>query len=141
MQSLGRSRGGFSTKIHLLTDSHGNPLDFVLTGGQASDNTMAGELLKNKLDGTEYVIADKGYDDDKIRDKVKELGAESVIPYRSNRKNPRPYDVLIYGARHAVENCFSKLKQFRSLACRFDKTALSYSAMVTIGCILTWARL
>jgi len=87
------------------------------------------------------VIADKGYDDDKIRAKVREIGAEPVIPYRSNRKKPGVVDMVLYGARHAIENFFSKAKHYRSFASRYDKTTLSYRAVVTIVCILIWVRL
>ena len=139
MQDLGRSRGGFSTKIHMLTDAHGNPLDFRITAGQKSDYIMAPALLEGKK--TEVVIADKGYDSDEIRAVIRKLEAEPVIPYRSNRKNAGLLDSILYGARHAIENFFNKVKHYRSIACRYDKTAASYCAMITLACILTWAKL
>jgi len=70
----------------MLTDAHGNPVDFIITAGQVSDCKMAEPLIEGK--SADAVIADKGYDDDKIRAKVREIGAEPVIPYRSNRKKP-----------------------------------------------------
>ena len=138
-QDLGRSRGGFSTKDHFVVDAHGNPIDFCITAGQVSDFTMAIPLLEDKI--TEVVIADKGYDSNKIRTKINEMDAEAVIPYRSSHKEPGVLDKVLYGARHAVENFFAKLKQFRSAACRYDKTSLSYRGMLTLACILIWARL
>ena len=138
-QDLGRSRGGFSTKIHAVVDAHGNPLEFDITAGQVSDFTMALPLLEGKT--TDAVIADKGYDSDNIREKIIELDAEPVIPYRKSRKEPGCFDKHLYGARHAVENFFAKLKQFRSAAFRYDKTSISFRGMLTLACILIWARL
>ena len=100
---------------------------------------MAPTLLEGKK--TEVVIADKGYDSDEIRAVIRKLEAEPVIPYRSNRKNAGLLDSILYGARHAIENFFNKVKHYRSIACRYDKTATSYCAMITLACILTWARL
>jgi transposase len=90
---------------------------------------------------TDAVIADKGYDSDSIREKIKELDAEPVIPYRKNRKESGTFDKYLYGARHDVENFFAKLKQLRSAAFRHDKTSLSFRGMFTLACILIWARL
>ena len=89
----------------------------------------------------ENVIADKGYDSDKIRQVVEEMGAEPVIPYRSSRKNPGILDSMLYGARHAIENFFNKIKNYRSVASRYDKTVLSFATMLTLACILTWIKL
>jgi transposase len=123
----------------MLTDAHGNPLDFRITAGQISDYEMAEELIQGRT--AEYVIADKGYDGDKIRAIIEEINAKPVIPYRSSRKNPGILDAVLYGARHAIENFFNKIKNYRSVSCRYDKTTLSYSAMLTIACILTWIKL
>ncbi len=79
-EALGRSRGGLSTKIHMLTDALGRPMRFVLTGGQVNDATQAELLLEGEQSGG--VIADKGYDTERIIEKVKELGANAVISHR-----------------------------------------------------------
>ena len=123
----------------MVTDAHGNPLDFLITAGQVSDYTMAPALLMGRK--TEVVIADKGYDSDELRATITGLDAEPVIPYRSNRNNPGILDGVLYGARHAIENLFAKVKQYRSVACRYDKTTLSYCTMITLACIMTWIRL
>ena len=100
-QGLGRSRGGFSTKIHMICDSHGNPLDFVLTQGQINDCTQSSTLLAGRE--AVAVIADKGYDDNKTRTTILDMNAVVVIPPRSCRKTPIEYDSHLYKARHAVE--------------------------------------
>lgn len=138
-QALGRSRGGFSTKVHMLVDAHGNPLNFILTPGQTHDSTQAIPLLEKQ--SFDVAIADKGYDSDAIRDAINAMGALPVIPSRSNRKESKPYDKHLYKARHLVENVFAKLKQYRSLATRYDKTSRNYASMVVLACILVWIKL
>lgn len=123
----------------MICDSHGNPLDFVLTEGQTHDCTQSTTLLVGKT--ALAVIADKGYDDNRTRGVILDMGAEVVIPPRSCRKTPIEYDHFLYRARHAVENLFAKIKHFRSLATRYDKTTRNYSAMVAIACMLVWLRL
>ena len=123
----------------MICDSHGNPLDFVLTEGQTHDCTQSTTLLVGKT--ALAVIADKGYDDNRTRGVILDMGAEVVIPPRSCRKTPIEYDHFLYRARHAVENLFAKIKHFRSLATRYDKTTRNDSAMVAIACMLVWLRL
>ena len=87
---MGRSRGGLTTKIHLLTDGLGLPLDFLISGGQINDCTQAVALLSTRK--AEAVLADKGYDADAIVEHVEAMGAKAVIPPKRNRKVQREYD-------------------------------------------------
>ena len=121
---LGRSVGGFSTKIHALCDALGNPVDFILTPGNNHDVTEAKNLTKNLVDT--MIIADKGYDSQEFIDFLKSNNCECVIPPRSNRSTTRTYDKFIYKTRHLIENFFSKLKYFRAVFSRFAKTSDSY---------------
>ena len=89
-QALGRSRGGFSTKVHVSVDGLGNPLRFILTGGQQHDITQAEGLIDGYKG--EYVLADKGYDSQGFRQHILERGMTPVIPPRSNRKQPCNYN-------------------------------------------------
>jgi transposase len=114
-------------------------MDYVLTPGQVHDCTQAQVLLAGRQG--EQVLADKGYDSDAILECIELMGAQAVIPPRSNRTVQRTYDTHLYKARHAIENLFAKLKQYRSLATRYDKTQRNYAAMVAIACVLTWLRL
>ena len=109
-QSLGRSRGGFSTKIHLATDALGNALRFILTGGERNDITQAESLVKDLV--ADYVIADKGYDSEAFVLKLKERNSEAVIPSRGNHKVQRRIDEHLYRERHSIENQIGKLKSF-----------------------------
>ncbi len=112
-QSLGRSRGGFGTKNHVNTDALGNPVRFILTGGQASDSPQAIPLLQ----GFEFdeVLADRGYDADETRDYIAENGAKAVIPPGKNRIDQRDVDWYTYKERNLVERFINKIKQHRRI--------------------------
>ena len=84
-QAIGKSRGGNTTKIHMVVDSFGLPISFQLTGGQVNDSTIAPELIA-KLPQSEYVIADKGYDSENIRELIRSRSSIPVIPRRCNSK-------------------------------------------------------
>jgi transposase len=136
--ALGRSRGGLTTKIHLLADALGLPLGFILTGGQTNDCTQAIPLLGERT--PEAVLADKGYDTDPILSHLAERGIQAVIPPRSMRKVQRDFDRTLYRQRNRIERTFAHLKQFRRLATRFDKLKLNFHATVAIACSLRWLR-
>lgn len=137
-QALGRSRGGFSSKIHLVVDGLGNPLDFILTAGQVNDITQAPALLQGHQ--AEYVIADKGYDSAAFIALIEQMGAIPVIPARKNRKEPRFYDAHIYKERHLVECCINKLKWFRRIFSRFDKLASRFMSFLSFAAALIWLK-
>ena len=111
-----------STKIHALVDALGNPVNFFLTGGEAHDLVGADHLLPSMQADT--LIADKAFDaDERVIAPLAAAGKTAVIPPKANRRLPRDYDQYIYQARHLIENFFAKLKQFRAIATRYDKTA------------------
>jgi transposase len=116
----------------------GCPVGFVLTPGQAGDAPQAATLLQGQA--AEAVIADTAYDADHIREAIAQIGAEAVIPSSPSRSLKHPLDRHLYTERHLVECCFSKLKQFRRVATRFEKTAQNYLAVVTIAATLLWLR-
>lgn len=137
-QAIGRSRGGLSTKIHTTCDALGNPTGFHLTSGQAHDLEGADGLM-DELAKAEAVLADKAYDaDERVRAKLQEKGCVAVIPPRSNRKNPSEYDKDMYKARHLIENFFAKLKQYRAIATRYDKTARNFLGAIYMASIMIW---
>ncbi len=137
-QSLGRSRGGFSTKIHLATDALGNALRFILTGGERNDITQAEQLIENL--SADSVIADKGYDSETFVLKLTERNAEAVIPSRINRKVQRKIDEHLYKERHLIENQIGKLKHFRRVFSRFDKLAKNYLSFIYFASTVVWLR-
>ena len=137
-QALGRSRGGLTTKIHMICDSLGRPLRFMLTAGQRHDNLTAKALL----DGfqAQAVLADRAYDNNDLRQAIAEMGAEAVIPSTRSRKRPIPHNVATYKNRNRIERCFNKLKHFRRFATRYDRRAEYYLAFIHLAAIMLWMR-
>jgi transposase len=126
-----------STKIHALVDALGNPLAFLLRPGQAHDLAGADALLPQMAADT--VLADKAFDaDERVIEFLARTGKTAVIPPKSNRKNPRIYDKELYKARHLIENFFCKLKQFRAIATRYDKTARNFLAAIYLAASAIW---
>lgn len=117
-EALGRSRGGFTTKLHARCDGKGRPLGFVLTPGQAHDTQGFAPLFRMLGDKFEAPLADRCYDADAIREAVADAGVEAVIPAKINRRNPAPHDVRKYRLRNLVERLFNKLKHWRRIATR-----------------------
>lgn len=137
-QALGRSKGGFTTKIHALVDGLGNPIKFTLTGGHRNDITQAAELLKEQHDTV--VLADKGYDSQALIDTLEEQGCSTVIPSRKNAINLREIDAARYKERFLIEALFSKMKQFRRIFSRFDKTTSAFLGFLHFAGALIWMR-
>ena len=127
-QALGRSRGGFTTKIHAVCDALGNPIRFCFTAGQRHDSIPA-DLL---LDGftTQAVLADKAYDCDSFIENLEKRNIVPVIPSRVNRKVQRTYDVHLYKERYKIECLFGFLKHYRRLFSRYDKLKSRFSAFL-----------
>ena len=136
--SIGRSRGGLSTKIHASCNKNGKPVQFFLTCGQSSDYTKALDLIHNKK--MNVLIADKGYDANYLIEKAESIGAKTVIPPRSMRKNPRFYDKDLYKHHNIIERMFNKMKQFRRVATRYDKLDISHISFVLFSGICLWLK-
>ena len=128
---IGRSRGGLTTKIHALVDALGNPVELMLTPGQAHDLACAEPLLETVDPGA--LLGDKAYDADALIDTLTQRGITPVIPPKANRKTPRPCDFALYCERNLVERFFNKLKHFRAIATRYDKLAKIFLAGVQIA--------
>ena len=127
-----------STKIHLAVRGLGCPVRFVLTAGQKGDAPQA-EALMDGLPAA-VVMADTAYDSDQVRHAIASKGAVAVIPNNPSRTRKHPFDKALYAERHLVECCISKLKQFRRVATRYEKTARNYLAVVTLAATVLWLR-
>jgi len=137
-QAIGKSKGGLSTKIHATCDALGNPTGFHLTPGQHHD-LEGSDALMNTLTKADATLADKAYDaDERMRDKVKDKGCVAVIPSKKNRISPNKYDKDLYKERHLIENFFAKLKQYRAIATRYDKTACNFLGAIYLASIIIW---
>jgi transposase len=138
-QSMGRSRGGLTSKIHAVVDTNGLPVRLALTAGEAHDNRLAGKLLSRLKVGT-MLLADRGYDADWIRALAVKKCAWANIPARSNRNDPICFSPYLYRARNLVERFFNKIKQCRRVATRYDKLAANYLAFIQLASIRLWLR-
>jgi transposase len=116
----------------------GCPVRFALTAGQKGDAPQADALIEDLP--AQVVMADAAYDSDRLRKAIADKGAIAVIPNNPSRARKYPLDKHLYAQRHLVECCFSKLKHFRRVATRFEKTALNYRAVVTLAAIVLWLR-
>ena len=138
--ALGRSRGGFTSKIHARCDNQGLPVGFILTGGEASDYTAAEPLMAIPVATPKALLAHKGYDGDRFRESLLVRGILPIIPLRSNRKVPAHPDYLRNRDRNRVERMFGKLKQQRRIATRYDKTLLSSESFLNLAATRLWLK-
>lgn len=110
----------------------------MLTPGQAHDTQAFAPLFRMLADRIEALLADKGYDADAIRTEIEAAGVEAVIPTKSNRRAPIPHNRAKYRWRNGIERLFNKLKNWRRLATRYDKTKESYLGFVAIASVKLW---
>lgn len=127
-----------TTKLHAVADARGRPVRVVLTAGQRHDAPQALPLLDGLAPA--YLIADRGYDADPLVAALAARGTCAVIPPRRKRRHPRAYDVARYAQRHPVERLFSRLKQFRRVATRYDKLDRHFLAFIHLAATVLWLR-
>ena len=130
-QALGKSSGGWSSKIHAKVDALGMPLKFIISAGQRQESPFSEQLIG--ADISDYLIADRGYDSDEFRNILLSRGTTPVIPVK--------YDLYLYKERNFVERFFNRVKHFRRIATRYDKTVAMYLAGLTLVSILIWIKL
>jgi transposase len=118
----------------------GNPLEFVLTGGQASDIGQAETLLALTPEGTQVFVGDKGYDADALVLAIEKRGMTAVIPPRGNRSSARACDWFVYKEPHLIECFFKKLKYYRRILARYEKRARNYMGFLRFVSALIWLR-
>ena len=138
VEAIGKSRAGNTSKIHLAVDAYGLPIAFRITGGDVHDSTEAQALI-DELPIGGALVADKGYDSERIRKQVDAKGMDSVIPRKRNSKTGNSsLDRGLYRYRHLVENAFARLKPYRAIATRYDKLKRNYESMVALACGFLW---
>jgi transposase len=137
-QALGRSRGGFGTKLHGGFNGLGQPVELTATPGQASDLGQAEALLADHE--PEVVVADKAYDSDALVGEVEGRGAEAVIPSRANRVEPRELDRHTYKERNVAERFWAEAKQFRRVATRYEKKAANFLAFAWLAATMVMLK-
>ena len=120
-----------------MADARGQPIRFILTGGQTHDSTQALSLLSGIK--AQQVIGDKGYDSDQILSFLQQQEAVAVIPPKSNRKTPREYDRELYKQRNLIERTFNKLKHWRRIATRYDRKSVYFLASLHLVSAIIWS--
>lgn len=123
--------GGWSTKIHASVDALGNPLRIILSAGQGADIRQAADLVAGYQ--TDALLADRGYDADSFIRLLENKQIQVVIPPKKNRLVQRQIDENLYKDRNKVERYFNKLKQYRRVATRYDKTACSFAGFIYLA--------
>ena len=136
---MGRSRGGFTTKIHARVDAKGRPVSLLISPGEAHDVSYAEALLEG-LEQCAVVVADKAYDADRVRAHIRAQGAIPNIPNRSHRRRKSRWTKAFYRERNYVERFFNKLKQYRRIATRYDKLGATFFAFVKLAAVRIWLR-
>jgi transposase len=146
-EALGRSRGGFSTKIHVRAEGYGKPVTFALSGGERHDSTTLPALLdagavRRKRGRPRLrprrLAADKAFAGQPSRAHLRRRRIGAVIPTKNNQRRRPGFDRAAYRARNRVERLFNRLKQFRRIATRYEKRAQNYLAMLHLGAIMLW---
>jgi transposase len=137
-QALGKSRGGFGTKVHGSFDGLGHPVELLVTAANESDIAQAAALLADHA--PEVVIADKGYDKKALVERIEARGARAVIPTQKNRKEQREVDEHLYRERNVCERFWSKVKQYRRVATRYEKKAANFLAFVKVAAIMVMLK-
>ena len=136
---MGRSRGGLTTKIHALVDANGLPIMLKLSAGQAHDGKSAADMLGGLGPG-QILLADRAYDSDALRSTMAAQGAWANIKPMPGRVRRLAFSTFLYRYRNLVERFFNKLKHFRAIATRFEKSDANYLAAVKLAAARIWMR-
>ena len=138
--ALGRSRGGFSTKLHLRGNAEGLAIGLVLTPGEAHDVTAYDDLMDERDSDPGVLLGDRGYDSDRLRQDARDRGAQPEIPTKRSRKVQHSVNKRLYALRARIECFINKLKNNRRIATRYDHTSESFLAFACLGSIRLWIR-
>jgi len=136
-QALGRTKGGLNSKVTALVEGRGRAVQLTLAPGQRNDTIAAEEIV---LPENKKVVADKGYDSDKFRNRIVSAGSEPCIPPRAGRLAPAKYHRGHYAKRHRVENFFQRIKRRRRIGTRYEKLDVTFFAFLTLAAVLDWLK-
>ena len=136
-QGFGRTKGGLNTKVTALVDGRGRAVQLTLAPGNPNDTIAAEEIV---LPTKKRVVADKGYDSDAFRERIKAVGSQSCIPPRAGRRAPAKCHRGFYRKRHRVENFFQRIKRRRRIGTRYEKLDITFFAFLTLAAVLDWLK-
>lgn len=137
-QSIGRSRGGITTKIHMVTASDRAVVGFSLSGGQVRDAPEGIALLEEiqRAQEQKYLLMDRAYEGENVRKAAMKLGFAPIVPPKKNRKDPWDYDKERYKRRNEIERYFLRLKRFRRIFTRYDKLDVIFSGFIYFAIVV-----
>jgi transposase len=138
-EALGRSRGGYGTKACVIADGKGRALSFASAPGQAHELPMAPDLLDILPDIPGRIVGDRGYASDAFRQRIWDLGARPAVPSKKNEA-PVACPAWVYNNRNIVERYWGKLKEWRAVATRYEKTAASFMGLPCLAAALDWLK-
>jgi len=145
--ALGRSRGGFGTKIHLVCEGRGKPIAVQISGGQEHESKYFKEMMEKisipqergrPRKKPDNIAGDKAYSSHSIRDYIHTKGIGDVIPTKENEERRDDFDKEIYRDRNVIERCIGWLKESRRIATRFEKLAIHFLGILKLGMILEY---
>lgn len=139
IQSIGRSRGGLTTKIHMVAANERVAIEFILSAGQLHDAAQ-GRLLLETIGTQKYkynfesvpLLMDRAYEDNETRRIAQQLYFAPVVPPKKNRKDPWVYNKEFYKQRNEIERLFRLIQGFRRVFCRFDKLDIMYCGFIML---------
>ena len=141
------TRGGFGSKVHLMTEATGLPIRLILTQGNRNECPMFTPLLSQSLANSGgrlpmRLAADRGYSADQLRAGLEQRGIACVIPYRKTEhlRDRVDHDAAAYKGRNVIERCVGRLKRMRRIGTRYEKLAANYTAMLTLGMTVLYLR-
>jgi transposase len=136
-QAIGKTKGGWNTKIHMICASDKDPVIFTLSPGQSGDAPEGRALLKilGKTKKQKYLLMDRAYEGNETRKLAKSLNFISIVPPKSNRKKPWIFDRTLYKKRNEVERIFRRLDRFRRIFTRYDKLDLMFVSFIHLAFI------
>ncbi len=137
-QSIGRTRGGWNTKLHMVAASDRDGVMFSLSAGNCGDAPEGRSLLQQlgPVDHPVHLLMDRAYEGDETRALAVELGYIPVVPPKSNRKNPWDYDRQLYKQRNQVERLFRRIKRFHRIFTRYDKLDVIFVSFVYLALVV-----
>jgi transposase len=138
-EALGRSRGGYGTKACVIADAAGRAVAFALAPGQAHELPLAPDLLACLPDIPGWIVGDRGYASHAFRDLIWATGSRPAIPPKRNEA-PVACPSWIYHNRNRVERLWARLKEWRAVATRYDKTAASFMGVLSFAAAMDWLK-
>ena len=136
---MGRSKGGLTTKIHVLVDANGLPILLKITPGQAHDGRSAADMFDSLTAGN-VLLADRAYDSDALRAEMAGRSVHANIRAMPQRVRHHDFSPCLYKLRNAVERFFSKIKHYRAIATRYEKHPENYLALIKLAAVKIWMK-